>query len=71
MNLAMVCEYDCLTLVSVKNKLVKICEEFSRIDFFLKKECTGRTRLMRKGIQTEKTSEYYQVFFKDYLIISW
>ncbi len=33
MNLAMVCEYDCLTLVSVKNKLVKICEEFSRIDF--------------------------------------
>lgn len=33
MTMAMVCEYDCLTLVSVKNKLVKICEEFSRIDF--------------------------------------
>ena len=37
-------------LVSVKNKLVKICEEFSRIDFFSKKECTGRTRLMRREI---------------------
>ena len=33
-----------------KNKLVKICEGFSRIDFFSKMECTGRTRLMRKGI---------------------
>ena len=37
-------------LVSMKNKLVKICEVFSRIDSFSKKECTGRTRLMRRGI---------------------
>ena len=34
----------------IKNMLVKICEEFSRIDFFSKKECTGRTRLMRREI---------------------
>ena len=33
----------------------RICDVFSRIDSFLKKECTGRTRLMRKGIYTEKT----------------
>ena len=32
------------------NRLVTICEVFSRIDFFSKKECTGRTRLMKKGI---------------------
>ena len=32
------------------NMLVTICEVFSGIDFFSKKECTGCTRLMRKGI---------------------
>ena len=32
------------------NMLVTICEVLSRIDFFSKKECTGCTRLMRKGI---------------------
>ena len=32
------------------NMLVTICEVFSRKDFFSKKECTGCTRLMRKGI---------------------
>ena len=35
---------------ALKNKLVKICDGFSRIDSVSKKECTGRTRLMRKGI---------------------
>ncbi len=39
-----------VNLVSIKNKLIKICDRFSRIDFFWKKECAGRTRLMRKGI---------------------
>ncbi len=28
-------------LVSVKNKLVKICDGFSRIDSVSKRECTG------------------------------
>ena len=32
------------------NMLVTICEVLSRIDFFSKKECTGCTRLVRKGI---------------------
>ena len=32
------------------NMLVTICEVLSRIDSFSKKECTGRTRLMRKEI---------------------
>ena len=31
-----------------KNKLLQICQLFSSIDFFWKKECTGGTRLMRK-----------------------
>ena len=31
-----------------KNKLRQICQLFSSIDFFWKKECTGGTRLMRK-----------------------
>gem|GEM_PF-3284772 len=33
-----------------KNKLLQIKRRFSRIDLFLKKECTGGTRLMRKEI---------------------
>ena len=33
-----------------KNNLLQIRRRFSRIDFFLKKECTGRTRLMKKEI---------------------
>ena len=39
--------------------LVTICEVLSRIDFFSKKECTGCTRLMKKGIWTEKTSKIF------------
>lgn len=39
----------------------RICDVFSRIDSFSKKECTGRTRLMRKGIYTEKTRKAYQL----------
>ncbi len=30
---------------------------FSRVDFFWKKEGTGCTRLMRKGIQAEKNEK--------------
>ncbi len=41
----------------MKNKLLQICILFSRMDFFWKKECTGCTRLMRKGIQTEKNEK--------------
>ena len=33
-----------------KNNLLQIRRRFSRIDFFSKKECTGRTRLMKKEI---------------------
>ena len=48
----------------VSKNLVKICGGFSRSDFFSKMESTGCTRLMRKGIWTEKTSKDYQVFFE-------
>lgn len=37
--------------------IILLCEVFSRLDFFSKKECTGRTRLMRRAIYTENPSK--------------
>ena len=39
------------------NNLHQICLLFSSTDFFWKKECTGNTRLMRKGIWDEKNEK--------------
>ena len=47
--------------------MVKICEGFSRIDFFSKKECTGRTRLMRQEYRPKRRAKITKLFFKDYL----
>ena len=41
------------------NMLVTICEVFSRIDFFSKKECTGCTRLMRQEYRPKRRAEYF------------
>ena len=46
-----------------KNKLVKICEGFSRINFFSKKECTGRTRLMRQEYRPKRRAKITKLFF--------
>jgi len=42
-----------------KNKLLQICQLFSSIDFFWKKECTGRTRLMRKEKNEKDDAGYF------------
>ena len=39
--------------------VVTICEVFSRIDFFSKKECTGCTRLMRQEYRPKRRAEYF------------
>ena len=49
--------------VSMKHKLVKICEGFSRIDSFSKMECTGRTRLMRQKYRPKRRAKITKLFF--------
>ena len=39
-----------------------------RIDFFSKKECAGRTRLMRQEYKPKRLAKIPKLFFKDYLI---
>ena len=43
------------------NRLVTICNVFSRIDFFSKKECTGCTRLMRQEYRPKRRAEYLTI----------
>ena len=43
------------------NMLVTICEVFSRIDFFSKKECTGCTRLMRQEYRPKRRAKYLTI----------
>ena len=48
--------------------MVKICGGFSRIDFFSKKECAGRTRLIRQEYKPKRLAKIPKLFFKDYLV---
>jgi len=49
--------------VSVKKLVGKDLAVFSKIDFFLKKECAGGTWPMRKNSQTEKTIKDYRLIY--------